>query len=479
MERTFRDRTEAGAALARQLMRYASRSDVLVLGLPRGGVPVAFIIARALHAPMDIMLVRKLGVPGQEELALGAIASGGSRVLNAVVVQDLGIPEQVIEAVTAREQRELARREHLYRGNLPGRQVQGQAVILVDDGLATGATMRVAITALRAQQPAWIVVVVPVAPPSVCQALRAIADEVVCLLTPEPFLGVGRWYDDFSPVTDEEVRWLLERATQTQPHKLFNQEEYSSQPQKEARSMSSSLSAQRPERLAYIPAEGVRLEGLLSLPEGAPGVVIFAHGSGSSRHSPRNRLVASALQEGGLGTLLLDLLTPEEEALDQQTGQYRFDISLLANRLISVAEWLTQMPETSTLGLGYFGASTGAGAALLATARQPAGVQAIVSRGGRPDLAGPALAQVEAPTLLIVGSKDIPVLAMNREALASLPGEKKLEIIPGATHLFEEPGTLEQVARIARQWFQYYLRPRDQPGPAPFQAADQAMPELS
>ncbi len=237
--------------------------------------------------------------------------------------------------------------------------------------------------------------------------------------------------------------------------------------------MNSSQPTQRPERMSHIPAEaGVRLGGILSLPEGAPGVVIFAHGSGSSRNSPRNRLVAHALQEGGLGTLLMDLLTLEEEVLDQQTMQYRFNIPLLANRLISAAEWVAQLAETAALGIGYFGASTGAGAALLAAARRPERIQAIVSRGGRPDLAGPALAQVEAPTLLIVGGSDTPVIAMNQEAMASLPGEKKLEIIPGATHLFEEPGALEQVAELARQWFQRYLRPLDQPY-MPFQAAEQ------
>jgi putative phosphoribosyl transferase len=214
MERTFRDRTEAGQELARQLTHYAHRPEVLVLGLPRGGIPVAYAVARALHAPLDALLVRKLGTPGQEELAMGAIASGGSRVLNESLIQELDIPEQVIEEITSREQRELARREQLYRGHRPELQVQGRTVILVDDGLATGATMRAAIAALRQQHPARIVVAVPVAPPSVCQALRAVADEVVCLLTPEFFLGVGRWYDDFSPTTDEEVRGLLERATQ-------------------------------------------------------------------------------------------------------------------------------------------------------------------------------------------------------------------------------------------------------------------------
>ena len=214
MDMTFRDRTEAGQELARRLMRYTHRPDVLVLGLPRGGVPVADVVARALHAPLDTIVVRKLGVPGQEELALGAIASGGSRVLNEAVVQELGIPEQVVEAITSREQQELARRERLYRGDRPGFKVRGRTIILVDDGLATGATMRAAIAALRQQSPTRIVVAVPVAPSVVCQRLRVVADEVVCLLTPEHFFGVGRWYQDFSPVTDDEVRGLLEGAAQ-------------------------------------------------------------------------------------------------------------------------------------------------------------------------------------------------------------------------------------------------------------------------
>lgn len=240
--------------------------------------------------------------------------------------------------------------------------------------------------------------------------------------------------------------------------------------------MKSSQHPQRLERLVHIPADGMSLEGILSLPQDSPGVVVFAHGSGSSRSSPRSRYVATVLQEAGLGTLLMDLLTPQEEELDQFTGHYRFDIPLLAHRLVSAAEWLAQVPQTLALGIGYFGASTGAAAALLATARHPEGVQAIVSRGGRPDLAGPALQQVDVPTLLIVGGNDVPVIAMNREALALLPGEKQLVIIPGATHLFEEPGALEEVARLACQWFQRSLRPLDQPGFTAFQTGEQLMP---
>jgi dienelactone hydrolase len=206
-----------------------------------------------------------------------------------------------------------------------------------------------------------------------------------------------------------------------------------------------------------IPAAGTELQGDLSVPEGASGVVLFAHGSGSSRHSPRNRYVAGVLQGAGLATLLIDLLTESEEAIDQRTAHLRFDIGLLAERLVSATDWLTNDPDVQALKVGYFGASTGAGAALVAAAERPEVVGAVVSRGGRPDLAGPALSRVRAPTLLIVGGRDPAVIELNRQALARLGVEKQLVIVPGATHLFEEPGALEQVASLARDWFQRYL----------------------
>jgi dienelactone hydrolase len=211
------------------------------------------------------------------------------------------------------------------------------------------------------------------------------------------------------------------------------------------------------ERPVRVRAGTAMLEGDLRLPRGARGVVLFAHGSGSSRHSPRNRYVAALLNEARLATLLLDLLTPAEEAIDARTAQLRFDIGLLDARLIGATDWLTEQPETRQLRIGYFGASTGAAAALVAAAERPGVVGAVVSRGGRPDLAGPALARVRAPTLLIVGGQDQVVIELNRQALAELRSEKQLVIIPGATHLFEEPGALEQVARLAREWFERYL----------------------
>jgi putative phosphoribosyl transferase len=210
--RAFRDRREAGRLLALRLAAYANRPDVLVLALPRGGVPVAFEVARALGAPLDVFVVRKLGVPGHEELAMGAIATGGVRVLNDQVVRALRIPEYVIEAVAEKEWQELARRERLYRGDRPFPEVRGRTVILVDDGLATGTTMQAAVRALRRQQAARIVVAVPVAAPETCQELSEEVDDIVCAATPEPFQAVGLWYEDFSQTTDEEVGDLLARS---------------------------------------------------------------------------------------------------------------------------------------------------------------------------------------------------------------------------------------------------------------------------
>ncbi len=209
----FVNRRQAGAVLAGMLKQYADRPDVLVLALPRGGVPVAFEVAQALNAPLDVFIVRKLGVPGHDELAMGAIATGGVRVLNHDVVGYLGLSQEVIDRVAARENRELERRERTYRGDRAAPEVQGRTVILIDDGLATGSTMRAAVAALRKQQPSRIVVAVPVAAPETCEELRSEVDETVCAATPRPFQGVGRWYQDFSQTTDEEVHELLSQAS--------------------------------------------------------------------------------------------------------------------------------------------------------------------------------------------------------------------------------------------------------------------------
>lgn len=367
---------------------------------------------------------------------MGAIASGGVRVLNESVVQPLRIPDSIIDSVAAREEAELERREREYRDGRPAPDVRGRTVILVDDGLATGATMRAAAQALRLQGPARVVVAVPVAAEESCDDFRNRVDEVVCTSTPRPFYGVGMWYEDFSQTTDAEVRELLARAGGEEP-----------------------MSTQAAERTVTFDAGGAALEGDLAVPAGAAGVVLFAHGSGSSRFSARNRYVARELNAAGLGTLLIDLLTRDEEAVDARTAHLRFDIGMLADRLAGAIRWLRQNPDTRGLPIGLFGASTGGGAALVAAARAPDHVAAVVSRGGRPDLAGDALPHVRAPTLLIVGGDDVPVIGMNRDAMARMSPEVevRLEIVPGASHLFEEPGTLEEVARLSAGWLSRHL----------------------
>ncbi|WKE72546.1 phosphoribosyltransferase family protein [Streptomyces sp. WP-1] len=426
----FADRLEAGRGLGARL-RELRGPDVVVLGLPRGGVPVAAEVAEALDAPLDVCLVRKLGVPYQPELAMGAIGEDGVRVLNTDVLRGTGVRDDELARVEEQERRVLAERAERYRGECPSTPLTGRTAVVVDDGVATGSTARVACQVARARGAARIVLAVPVAPRDVAHRLGGDADDVVCLLTPWDFAAVGQFYDDFTQTEDAEVTACLRRA----------------------RRRRTNAGPSGAEREVTVPAGAVRLGGSLTVPEGATGVVAFAHGSGSSRHSPRNRHVAEGLHRAGLGTLLFDLLT-DAEARDRDNV---FDIPLLAARLLAATHWLRAEPTTSGLALGYFGASTGAAAALWAAPEgHPA---AVVSRGGRPDLAGSRLPEVTAPTLLLVGGADPLVLDLNRAAQARLRCENRLETVPGATHLFEEPGTLERVTELARDWFTDHLAP--------------------
>ena len=468
----IQDRATAGQDLARALGKYRKHADVLVLALPRGGVPVAAEVARELHAPLDILVVRKLGTPGQEELAMGAIASGGIRVLNPEIVESLGIEPEVIQQVAAREQRELERRMKAYRGERPWTPIDGKRVIIVDDGVATGATMRAAIAAVRVQGPAKVIVAVPVAPSETIAQLRRQADHVVCLETPEPFHAIGSWYSSFPQLSDDEVlrvlsqRWAeYEAAEQADPNRQLAGTRLP-RPGRAADAQRKRMSQGTIREELAIPVGPVRLQGTLRLPADARGLVVFVHGSGSSRFSTRNRHVADVLCEAGLATLLFDLLTAEEDAIDARTGEMRFDIALLSERLTGVLDWLRNQRTLDRLAIGLFGASTGAAAALNGAAARPQLVKAVVSRGGRPDLAVDALPVVRAPTLLLVGGLDDVVIGLNQLAAAKLRCEHRTEIVPGATHLFEEPGKLDVVASLACDWFRRHLRGPGEPAQA-------------
>ncbi|WP_374774075.1 phosphoribosyltransferase family protein [Streptomyces sp. NBC_01310] len=431
----FTHRTDAGERLA-EALRHLQGEDPVVLGLPRGGVPVAFQVARALGAPLDVIVVRKLGVPYHRELGFGAIGEGGVRVISEDIVRSSRVKQADLAAVEHAEEAELARQARRFRGDRPRAALDGRTVIVVDDGIATGATAAAACEVVRAQGAARVVLAVPVAPPDAVAWLRGEADEVVCLSTPRAFRAVGEWYQDFSQTPDEEVVSLLARAA--------------AGPAPGSAPGSAAAARSGP---VEVDAGGLVLAGDLALPEGAGAVVMFAHGSGSSRRSPRNRAVAADLNGARLGTLLFDLLTPAEEA-DRANV---FAIEPLAGRLADATRWLRRRVP---LPIGYFGASTGAAAALWAAADADADIGAVVSRGGRPDLAGPRLAGVRAPTLLIVGARDTTVLDLNRAAQHELRCENRLEIVPGATHLFEEPGALDAVAALARDWFAGHLAAR-------------------
>lgn len=435
----FADRVEAGRRLAERLEPYRGH-DAVILGLPRGGVPVAFEVAAALDLPMDVIVVRKLGIPFQPELAMGAIGEGGFRVLDRDLVGRAGIASQDVDAVERRERKVLEARVTRFRRGRERVDLAGRTAVIVDDGVATGATARVAGEVARHLGAARVVLAVPVAPVEVAHGLAGF-DEIVCVATPRPFLAVGHHYRDFSPTTDDEVVVLLDAA--------------------ERRRRGGRAAGEGPDcdEDVEIPVGDVVLQGHLHVPESPAGVVVFAHGSGSSRHSPRNRFVASVLFEAGLGTLLMDLLTPAEE----RVRAHVFDIDLLAHRLVSATAWLRGRPDTASAPIGLFGASTGAAAALVAAAAPGADVAAVVSRGGRPDLAGALLGDVEAPTLLIVGGADDVVLDLNKQALAGLRCPSRLSVVEGATHLFEEPGTLAEAALLARDWFLRHLSVPDAP----------------
>ncbi|WP_020659159.1 phosphoribosyltransferase family protein [Amycolatopsis benzoatilytica] len=433
----FTDRTEAGRRLGERLDGFRGE-DVVVLGLPRGGVPVAFEVARALDAPLDVIVVRKLGVPYQPELALGAIGEGDVRVVNDEVMHRTQVSAEELAAVERAERGELRRRVEKFRAGRDRVSLTGRTALIVDDGVATGSTARAACQVARAQGAARVILAVPVGAADAIQSLRADADSVICLETPVWFLAVGQWYRDFRQTSDDDVAALL-RAAERFPQPAV-------------------AAADDPpirDDEIEVQAGQVRLAGHLTIPENPVGLVVFAHGSGSSRHSPRNRHVAAILNRAGLGTLLFDLLTDSEELHRARV----FDIELLAHRLVEVTRWLATQPDAMSLPIGYFGASTGAGAALWAAADPQVDVHAVVSRGGRPDLAARRLAAVTTPTLLIVGGHDDLVLDLNQRAKAALHCECQLAVVPGATHLFEEPGALDAVAALARDWFVRHLAP--------------------
>jgi putative phosphoribosyl transferase len=433
----FSDREQAGRLLAEQLKKLSlPLKDPIVLALPRGGVPVALEIAQTLNVPLEPFIVRKIGSPENPEFAIGAVAEGGHYWINHATVESLGFHDEEIAWIVDSEKREVDRRATVYRGDRKLSSLENRDIILVDDGVATGSTVSVACRSLKKMGAKNIIVASPVCSRESISFLSGVADEIICLEKPTRFFAVGAWYEDFSEVTDEDVVHILQNFVQparTSPTLGLSEE-------------------------ITVEENGVRISGRLSIPETCRGLILFAHGSGSSRFSPRNMMIAKALQQVGYATLLFDLLSADEET--DQT--YVFDIPLLAQRLELATRWVARHPQFKDhpkLPIGYFGASTGAAAAIWAAADLGNRIFAVVSRGGRPDLAVPKLREVIAPVLLLVGGDDDTVIELNEMALDDLTtGE--MEVIPGATHLFEEPGKLAEVGRHAIRWFDSHL-PKD------------------
>ncbi|MGW9631009.1 phosphoribosyltransferase family protein [Agromyces sp. NPDC055520] len=433
----FRDRIAGGIQLLSHLHEYRNE-DAVVLGLPRGGVPVAAVIAEGLDAPLDVIVVRKLGLPFQPEVAMGAVAEGDTEVLHSQLITQAGVSSAQLTEIERRERNTLDRRVDLLRRGSAPESLEGRTAIVVDDGLATGATAEAACRAARSRRARRVVVAAPVGPRDAARRVPS-ADEVICAEVPDRFHAVGQAYAEFEPTSDEEVVLLLDDARRRKRGESW-------------RPMATITSTE-----VTVTTDDVSPRATLGWPSDPTGFVVFAHGSGSSRRSPRNRVVADALNRAGLGTLLLDLLSPAEES-DRSNV---FDIPLLGTRLVAAVEWLRGESVAAGLPIGYFGASTGAGAALWAAADPRSGIVAVVSRGGRPDLAGDRLRRVAAPVMLIVGGADSTVLELNRHAQAQLGGPSRLIVIPGATHLFEESGALAEVAIVARRWFLDHFVPAD------------------
>ena len=429
----FTDRTDAGRRLAERLGHLRGR-DAVVLGLPRGGVPVAVEVARSLAAPLDVVVVRKIGVPSQPEVAMGAVGEGGVQVLDERTVQWAGVQRGELAAIEERERGEVERRAVRFRAGRPAASLRGRTALLVDDGIATGATARAACAVVRAQGPERVVLAVPVCAPRAAELLRGEVDELVVLETPADFAAVGEAYADFRPVPDEEVVALLHRA----------------------------LGVAGPEHRSPGGGEGRRRRGRRrSGPSGRPPHRPRERaGPGGVRARQRQQPAQSpqpARRRGAAGGRPRHpAVRPARSGRGGRPGQGLRDRP--AGRAPGRGRRLAARPAgVPGLPLGYFGASTGAAAALWSAAEPGSEVAAVVSRGGRPDLAGPRLGAVRAPTLLVVGGRDDVVLGLNEAAAARLRCEHRLAVVPGATHLFQEPGTLDVAAKLARDWFLAHL----------------------
>ncbi len=418
------DREHAGRQLARALRRF-SMAEPLVIAVGSESVPVARQITDRLQCDLDVLLITDVCSPGDFHEVIGAVTEGGVSVIDRTACAKNRIDAVAIEAAIHRGLSEASRRALVVRGGRTFARLQGRLVIVVDDRIESAMRLSAAISAMRRAGASRVVAAAPIGERIAVENLQIVADEVICPMVVAGNSSPEDWFEQPETVTDTDVAAMLRMAAR---HEV-------------------AIEVGDPH------GRGWQVHGTLAVPRGARGVVVFAHGSGSSRWSPRNQEVAASLNDAGFATILFDLLT-EDEGTDRHLV---FDIDYLAERLIAVVDWCAGDDRLQHLPIGLFGASTGAAAALVAAARRPDRVRAVVSRGGRPDLAMGSLPYVEAPTLLIVGGDDDQVLRLNEQALTQFAQLARIEIVPGATHLFEEPGALERVSLLAGSWFDEFF----------------------
>jgi len=459
----FRDREEAGTCLAERL-QHLRPDEPVVLGVPRGGVAVARPVAAGLGAPLGVVVARKVGVPFQPELSMGAIGEDGTRIVHDAVVRAGHVTGRELDRARLRERVEVDRRARCYREVAGPASLADRTVVVVDDGVATGATAWVACRVARGRGAARVVLATPVAPKHTITPLREAADEVVCVKTFDALGAVGRWYRDFTHVSDDEVKASVRDvrpgsiAAAACPRAAAVGAEEALRPAASVRGHEDLRPVVRRHEV-QVPSDGARVRGLLSVPRDPTAVVAVVQGSGTARHSPRTRYLAEDLQQAGLATLVCDLLAPTEE-LDRASV---FDVGLLTRRLVDVLGWLTTT-DLGGLDVGLLGTGTGA-AATIAAAGADAGVAglrvgAIASVSGQPGLARAHVAAVRAPVLLVVGGQsDRGLLGLNRQAVAQMRCPHHLAVVRGAGDLFEEPGALERAALHVRSWFLDHVPP--------------------
>lgn len=449
----FRDRYDAGHQLARACEHLATEQP-LVLGLVRGGVPVAFEVASHLHAPLDALGVRKIGLPRQPELALGAVGEDDAFIIDPELQAWAGITDTSVQLFIDEARAALSARLAAIRAQVPMLPVSGRTVIVVDDGIATGATMRAALLCLRSRDVARLVLAVPIAAAPSLDQCRSLVDEVICLDAPVVFGAVGAFYDNFSPTTDDEVIRLLRHQRTRQPG-IRPAAVLVDAANPEHRNGGDTILGVAPgvEVEIEVPIEGpLRMPAIICVPDRAQALIVFAHGAGSNRTSPRNAAVARVFAEHGYASLRVDLLTPDETA-EHVKG---FSFPLLAARVRAAVDWARAEPALADLPVVVYGASTGAAVACVAAAADPS-IRGVISRGGRADLVTEILPEVRVPCLFVVGERDDIVLELTQDVLRILGDRASLVVVPNAGHLFEEPGALTAVSQAAVVWLDRLL----------------------